>query len=233
MGLTWSVLQPTLLLLVYTFVFGFVLQIRLPGATTSLDYVVWLFAGLVPWLALQESIIQGSNSLVTHSQIVKNLPIRLEMIPIATSLVGVYLLLVGQAMTLILLLFSGISMTWWILLLIPLNFLLLALGAAISLLLAPAAAVYRDLIHLLPTILIVILFLTPIIYPADLLPGALQALADFNPLYALIDSMRQVVYEGTAPSPRSLLIASASVGLFALVGLRSFRRVSGSVSAYV
>jgi len=198
-----------------------------------LDYVVWLFAGLVPWLAMQESILQGSNSLVAHSQIVKNLPIRLEMIPIATSLTAVYMLVVGQAMTIILLLASGIGMTWWILLLIPLDLLLLAMGGALSLLLSPATAAFRDLTHLLPTLLIVVLFVTPIIYPADLLPIALQRIADFNPLYALTDSMRQVTYSGTAPSLNRIIIVSSAVMLLAFVGFRSFRRVSGGISAYV
>lgn len=233
LGLLWAVFQPLALLLIYAFLFGFVFQVRIPGASTSLDYVAWLFAGLVPWFALQESILAGSNSIVAQGQLIKNLPLRIELVPIASGASAVFILIVGQMLTVALLLFGDISLTPWLLMLLPLDLLLLVMGAAIGLLLAPLVTVYKDFSHVLPTLLILLLFMSPVVYPVTLLPEPMQAISALNPIAVLVGSLRSAMYEGTAPNFIYLALLSLFViGLFA-VSLRAFRRVASSLPAYV
>ena len=233
LGIFWALFQPLALLLIYAFLFGFVFQVRVPGAATSLEYVTWLFAGLVPWLALQESILQGANSIVSHGQLIKNLPLRKELVPLATSASAVFILLVGQSLTVVLLLLSGSEITPWLLLVLPLDTLLITLGAALGLLLSPLVTVYKDLSHVLPTVLIIVLFASPIIYPISLLPEPMQVLSSINPIAIAIEALRSTLYGGTGPNWTQVLFLAIFVSALFALSLLAFRRVASRLPAYV
>jgi len=107
LGSIWAVINPLLLMALYTFVFGFVFKARLPGSETTLAYTAWLIAGFGPWLAISEGISSAAASIHGNSGIIKNLAIKSECLPLAAVLVGLIPLLVSLLFLLALLIADG------------------------------------------------------------------------------------------------------------------------------
>ena len=114
LGSMWAIANPFFLLGVYTFVFGFVFKVRLPGAETTLGYVLWLISGYGPWMATTESILAATTSIVSAAGLVKNVVFKTELLPIASSLVGLISLVVSLFFLLVLKVFAGSDFTWHI-----------------------------------------------------------------------------------------------------------------------
>ena len=95
LGIVWAAANPVLMLGIFTFVFGVVFKSKLPGAETSLSYVIWLISGYGPWLAIAEGLSTGTSAVVANSNLVKNLKFKTEILPIAGALTGIIPLLVA------------------------------------------------------------------------------------------------------------------------------------------
>ena len=112
LGTAWVVIQPLLTLGMYTFIFGFVFKARLPGADTTFAYAIWLISGLVPYLAISESLTNTTNCVITNSSLVKNVIFKTETLPFAASLIAFVPFLVGLIFLFILLLMEKNYPTW-------------------------------------------------------------------------------------------------------------------------
>jgi lipopolysaccharide transport system permease protein len=224
LGLGWAILQPLLTVAVYAFVFGVLFQARAPGDTGGVPYVVWLLSGMGPWLAVSEGMMMGANSIIRHSALVKNVPMKTELLPIAGALSGSVSLLVVLVVVILALLFQGKAPSWTWLYLAPAFILQFALLAGLGLILAPIAVFVRDLVQALPSLLLVVMFMTPIVYGIEVLPSVLRGIAQLNPFYILIESYRlPLIYNQLPPwwyFPYLLSVAAAML----VVGLTVFRR---------
>lgn len=81
LGLVWAVLNPMLMLGMYTFIFGFVFKARLPGAETTFAYSIWLISGLVPYMAVSEALSSTAGAVVGGAGMVKNVVFKSETLP--------------------------------------------------------------------------------------------------------------------------------------------------------
>ena len=95
LGIVWAVVSPILMLGIFTFVFGFVFRSKLPGAETSLSYVIWLISGYGPWLSITESILSAAGSIIGGAQLIKNIKMKSELLAIASVAMGVVPLIVS------------------------------------------------------------------------------------------------------------------------------------------
>ena len=227
LGSVWAIVNPLLMLSIYTYVFGFVFKIRIPGSETTLAYVVWLITAYGPWISTTEAIIASSTSVVGASGIVKNMAFKTELLPVAGALVGFISLAVSLSFLLILLIVSGNTPSWHLLLLpvvVMLQFLLIiALGVWLS-----AITVFvRDVTQVLPNLLTVVMFFTPIFYPFDSMPLLVQQVSLVNPFYHLADAYRAVLTEHRLPSLGGLSFVALLSLIVLHFGLRSFRRAKG------
>jgi lipopolysaccharide transport system permease protein len=233
LGLIWSVITPFALFAIYTFVFGFVFNTKLPGDNSSLSYVIWLLSALAPWIAMTESIIYGVNSLWSNASIIKNIPVKIETITIASVLTGMLPLFIGLMFVISLSLFFGGGFRSTFFLLIPLVLLFLIFAISMSLILAPITVVFRDLSLALPTILIIILFSTPIFYSINALPKILQYISALNPFYIIIESMRVSLVGGSYPSIFSYIWLITLTSILMSFGLTATRRIKGSIHGFL
>ncbi|MGE0385656.1 MAG: ABC transporter permease [Gammaproteobacteria bacterium] len=225
LGPVWAVLNPLLMMGIYTFVFGFVFVTKIPGATTSLDYVVWLISGYAPWMATQEAIIGATGSVAASRGLIKNVAIRIEFLPMASGLMGLFPLAIGIAFVLVLQLVTGKGVPWTVLLLpiiVPLHFLLvIGIGLALS----AVNVLFRDVLLALPNLLMVALFATPIFYPVEAVPERARFLAYGNPFYLVASLYRSILVDGTVPDAGRLLgLAVMAAGTF-WAARRYFRRM--------
>lgn len=225
LGGAWAILNPLMMLGIYTFVFAFVLKSKLPGAETSLAYVVWLISGYGPWLATTEGINAATTSVTGSVGLVKNMAFKVEILPLAAAGVAVVSLSVALFFTLALNTLDGNVPSFALALLpavIGIHFLLIG---ALGLWLAAANVFMRDMSLVLPNILMVVMFLTPIFYPINLLPLPLQTVTMANPFFHISESYRSILLSNTLPNVAGLLYV-ALVGLVCFrTGLTAFRRV--------
>jgi lipopolysaccharide transport system permease protein len=233
LGSFWAITNPLFMLALYTYVFGFVFKVKLPGAETTLVYVIWLISGYGPWIALNESIMSAATSVVSASGLVKNLAFKTELLPIAGAFVGLISLSVSLCFLLILLIFSGSPITWHLLLLPLVMLMQFALVVSLGLWLAAIAVFVRDVIQILPTLLTIIMFMTPIFYPFSSMPTALQTISLANPIYQIAEGYRSIIIANQMPNFFGLgYVGVVSLVIF-YIGLGAFRRAKGSFDSAI
>jgi lipopolysaccharide transport system permease protein len=227
LGSYWAIANPLFMLSIYTFVFGFIFKVRLPGAETTLAYVIWLISGYGPWLATVEAIMSSTTSVVAASGIVKNMTFKTELLPIAAVFVGVIPLLVSFLFLLFLIFFDGKYLDWNILFLPLIIFIQCFFVIALGMWLSVINVFVRDLGVVLPNLLMIVMFLTPIFYPVESLPNLVQNISIANPFYVIAEAYRSVFLANSTPN----LIGLSYVFFLALTifyfGLSAYRRAKG------
>lgn len=231
LGGAWAVLNPLLMFALFTFVFGFVFKARLPGADSTVAYSIWLICGYGPWLANTEALTAASNSIIGNAGLVKNMSFKTEVLPIAATLLGLIPLGVSVAFLLVLQLFSGSG--WaasliWLPLIVLVQFLFLA---ALGVLFAAITTFVRDFGIVLPNLLMIALFATPIFYPLEAVPVAVQGLMSLNPVYVLATAYRASLLGGQEVAVFALAVLAVVSFGFLTLSLTLFRRVKGYFSA--
>jgi lipopolysaccharide transport system permease protein len=227
LGSFWAVANPLFMLAIFTFVFGFVFKIRLPGAETTLGYVIWLIVGYGPWIATTEAITATTNSVTGAAGVVKNLAFKTELLPISAAFVGLISLGVSLFFLLILLIVDGRTPGWHVLWLPFIIFQQFFLIVSLGLWLAAINVFVRDLSLVLPNMLMIVMFATPIFYPIETVPAVVQKLSFANPFFQISDAYRAVILHDTDPGLLGLgYVFVLSVAIF-LMGLTAFRRAKG------
>jgi lipopolysaccharide transport system permease protein len=199
LGVVWALVTPAVMIAVFTFLFAGVFGARFTAGGSPLDYALYLFCGLLPWTAFQETLQQSSGIVVAHANLVKRVVFPLETLPVAQAASA----LSGQLLGTIALLAAALflrgelhaSVLWLPVLLVPQ--LLLTLGLAW---LAASLGVFiRDTAQALGLALTAWMYLTPIVYPEHVVPERYRALLELNPFTALVRGYRRCLLEGSAP----------------------------------
>jgi lipopolysaccharide transport system permease protein len=227
LGSFWAIANPLFMLALYTFVFGFIFKVRLPGAETTLGYVIWLIIGYGPWIATTEAIMASTISVVSASGIVKNMAFKIELLPIAGAFVGLISLAVSLCFLLILMMVSGNFPSWhivWLPLIVALQFFLIV---AIGMWLSAINVFVRDLSIALPNMLTIVMFVTPIFYPKESMPALVQQLSFANPFFLIADAYRSVLMNHQSPGMTGLVYLFLLALMFFVTGLAAFRRAKG------
>ena len=220
LGFLWTFLNPLLQLLVYTLVFSVVLRSGIE------HFSMFLFTALIPWIFFSASLTGGAECVISQKDLVQKIYFPREVLPIAHVTGQFVNMLLSFVVVFAALLLSGIGIragVLWYLLPVLLSEYLMALGAA---LLVSALTVYfRDLQHVLPTIALAWQFLTPVMYPLDLVPETLRVWFLMNPMTPVITAFRDILYYKQAPEPRMLLLSAGAGLVFFLLGWVVFGRL--------
>lgn len=225
-GWLWLVVNPLLILGVYSVVFGVIFSARAP-AGLEMPFVAWLAIALWPWLGFSEGIMRASESMPEHAALISKVPMRRELLVLSSAIASFLLQLAGYLAVLLVMAGLGIPLTPAG---VPNALLVLAvlllLANALGLVAATLRVFFNDLQQILPTLMMLWFFLTPILYAPELLPDNLQALVYANPLAGLMTDLRAALLEGRVlPGATTLVMLAVSVGLYA-AGLAFFRRMA-------
>ena len=220
-GALWAVLQPFLLMVVFTLFLG-----RINGiAPEGLPYPLFSFAGLVPWTFFAASLAGASESLVGSANLLQKVYFPRLLLPAAAT--GSYLLDYAIAMAVLLgmtLAFGivlGIQALW----VVPLSVLALATALAVGFWLAAVNVRYRDVRYAVPFLIQLWLFASPVAYSIDVVPPEWLWLYQLNPMAGVIEGIRWALL-GSGPARSASVIVSAAVTTLVLFGgLAYFRRV--------
>lgn len=217
-GIFWSLLNPLMMLTVFTFVFGQIFKAKWGGsaggteATGHLDFAAALFSGLLLYNFMAECISKAPHLVTSQPNYVKKIIFPLELLAIVTILAALFHFLIAYAVVLLLVLFSGwhLTINAFLLPVVIAPFFLLTLGVTWGL---SALGVYlRDIGQLISPALTALMFLSPIFYPLKSVDPKFLPLYRLNPLTTVVEESRQVLLYGQPPD-WSLWIPYCAIGL--------------------
>lgn len=222
LGFLWAILQPLLMMIIFTFFFGRALTIP----SQNMPYPLFVFSGLLIWNMFSSGLSSASNSMVSNAIIIKKIYFPRVVIPASALLVALFDFLMSSILFVALLLYYQWPVTIHFLWSWPLAIvvaLLATLGQGC--LLAALNVKYRDFRYVIPFMIQILFFLTPVIYPVSFLKyPALQYFLACNPMYAAVEFFRLPLTQGTQLNAAYLTISLSSCFLFLLIGMIYFKR---------
>jgi len=189
-GLLWVFIYPVLFLSVYLFLYLVVFKAKYPNFST-LDSVIYIFSGLIPYMAFMESINTSAGVLKSNIHLIKNVIMPIELIPIRVVAVAMITELVGLGMIIILSLVNH-SFTWHLLLLplAMLNQLIFLMG--VSFFIAPLGLLLPDLTYFVNILVLLLMFVSPIGFMGIMLSEHMRLIIYLNPIYYELEPFRAV-----------------------------------------
>ena len=218
LGPLWAVLAPLLLLGLYAATYSMILRVQVSGLSGP-AYTLFIFAGLVPFLATSDALHQGVSSIVASKLLLSNTVFPVDLAPAKAVLlaqvpmaVGLALILAGSAV------FAGGPP--WTAALVPAVWALHALALiGVCWFLALFNVVFRDLQMLMAVLLGALLVISPIAYTRDMVPPGLTPLVDLNPFAYFVQAYQSLLVLGRVPDPGQWgVLVGVSVGVFAAGG---------------
>jgi lipopolysaccharide transport system permease protein len=232
LGLVWTLINPIVLMLGYWLLFSILLR-----AVSIEHYPLFVLSGLVTWMFFQQAVQMSCTSLLGHASLVKQVRFPRQLLPlsvVATNLVTM-LVMLAVVLPLNLIFIPETRSTFWAAL--PLFIPLAALVTGFSILLASATVMFRDIEHLVVTVLLPWFILTPIFYTFDQLPGIkdhpriADALYYGNPVAPFVEAIRDPLFFGEMPTLGDVTYVVAAATIALLVASLVFRRVDDQLAA--
>lgn len=224
LGAFWAVLQPFLLMVVFSLFFGRLAKLPSSG----LPYPVFSFAALVPWTLFSTGMSTAADSMVGNAQLVAKVYFPRLLLPLAA--VAVPLVDFGIAMVFLggMLVFYGVSPSIGLVAIPALVVLALLTAFGVGCLLTALNVRYRDFRYVIPLLIQLWLFATPVAYSAELVPANFRVLYGLNPMVSVAEGFRWALL-GTAPPALGTVCASVAVALsLAVIGVAYFTRAEHS-----
>ena len=217
LGVLWSFLNPLLTMLVQYLVFSTLFR-------SAIDHFpVYLISGIIVFSFFTECVTLGMDAIVMNASLITKVAIPKLIFPFSRALSSLINFLISLLPLLLLMLLTGVRVSPALLL--PLMIALLFLFAlGVTLVMATLNVFFRDTRFLWSVISLLWTYATPIFYPDTIWPEGLRGIFHLNPMYQLIDFLRQIVIAGIPPTPERLLACAAGAFGMLMIGLVVFRR---------
>jgi lipopolysaccharide transport system permease protein len=220
LGAAWAILQPLSLMVIFSVIFS--VFIKVP--TDGVPYPVFAYTALLPWTFFANSLSFAIPSLVNNMNLVSRIYFPREILPLSAILVSFIDFLIAYSIFVIMLLVYRVQVGPAILL-VPLVLLIqIVLTFGISLLAAAVNVFFRDIRFVIPLALQIWMYLSPIIYPVNLVPARFRPIYFLNPMAVLIDTYRRIVLLNQSPDWPYLCLATLLSGLLITFAYRYFKR---------
>jgi len=225
LGWLWAVLQPLTLMALYVAIFS-----RFTSYSAErLPYAVFLFAGLILWAFCSTSITTAAAGMLNHQRLMATVYFPREIVPlsfIAASFVDLALALI---LLFLMMLYYSVPISWTAILGFPILMLLSLLVAAVCLLVSSLQVRLRDISVALPMLLQLLMFTTPVVYPASAVPQTIVNLYWLNPFALLVENFRQAVVSGTLPAVGDLLYCGLLAVICFSVSYLVFKKIEPTI----
>ncbi|MBI4546971.1 MAG: ABC transporter permease [Ignavibacteriae bacterium] len=220
-GLGWSLFQPILQTIVYTIAFSLVL--KTPSAE-GIPYAIFVFANLTLWTYFASTTINSMNSLRANTALITKVAFPREIIPMSTILSGLFDFVVSLAVLVILNFFFGFYPNVKFIYIPAILIVEILFILDLALILSVLTVVRRDLTYVVTFLITLYMFLTPVFFPIQALPPKLQEFYFINPMGAIIDAFKNVIFYNYEPRWYSLLIAFAILVALFVPSYKFFKR---------
>jgi len=220
LGGAWAILQPLLLTLIFSIVFSYFVAIP----SEDIPYPIFVYTALLPWTFLTTSIAFGVPSLVQNLNLVTKVYFPKEVLPLAAIAAAFFDFVIASSIFVLMMVFYSqpisIVILWVPLLLI----IQIALTIGVVLIGSALNVFYRDIRFVVPLMLQIWMYASPVIYPVSAVPEELLPIYMLNPMAGLIDSYRRVTLHGESPHLPYLGLASLISVLLCVIGYVYFKK---------
>lgn len=214
-GASWAILQPFLLMIVFTLFLGKLAH--LDKQTHGIPYPIFSFAGLVPWTFFSLSLTAASGSLLLNKDLVSKVYFPRLLLPVATAASFAVDLVLSMVVLGVMMAYYGFTPGWGIVFLPAFVILAYLTSVSVGLWLTALDIRYRDVKYAVPFMVQLWLFLSPVVYPATLLPSRFRFLYAFNPMAGVVEGFRWALL-GQSSTVGPLAAVSVGVVLVMLTG---------------
>lgn len=229
LGPSWAVINPLAMIVVYTVIFSQIMQARLPGADSQFAYSIYLCAGILTWGLFSEITGRAQNIFLENAGLLKkiNFPrLCLPVVVVASAFVN-FCIIFGLFTAFLIM--SGNFPGWPYLALVPLLIILVAFAIGLGMTLGVLNVFFRDVGQFFTIFLQFWFWLTPIVYPASVLPTQAQEVMVFNPVAALMAGFQTCLVGQEWPDWRSLIYPAVLAVFLCVAGMRLFRKHAGDM----
>lgn len=220
-GILWAILQPFLLMVVFSIFFG-----RLSGLqSANVPYPIFVYSGLLFWTYFSTSLSSASNSLIENENIVKKIYFPRLLLPFSATITPLVDFLLAWLILGGMMIFYHFTPSLLSVVIIPLLILMSFMAAAgLGSLLAAINVRFRDVRYALPFAIQLLFYVTPVIYPSTLIPEKFRWLISLNPMAGIINTARAVLLNQSTIPIFDLAISFTVIVVIFIFGLFYFRR---------
>jgi lipopolysaccharide transport system permease protein len=219
-GVLWAVLQPLLLMVVFSVLFSRAIEVP----TGGIPYPVFAYCALLPWTLFAQAVNAASSSLVGNSSLVSKVFFPRLVLPVAVAAAFLVDFVIAFFILLGLMVYYDLPFLGTMLLVIPLTLLTLLTALSIGVWLSAINVRYRDVQYAIPFLVQVLLFLSPVAYGAYVVPDSWQLVYSLNPMVGILGAYRWAIL-GVSPSPGVALAIGMGVTFgMSAIGIAYFRR---------
>lgn len=227
LGILWSLVQPLIMLAIYTFVFSLVFKARWTGdeVQSKLYFAINLFAGLIVFNVFAECITRAPNAILSQANFVTRVIFPLEIIPVIPLVSALFHAVISLSVLFCatFLALGRLPMTTFLLPLVLIPLILFVLG--LSWFLSATGVYLRDIGQTISLIVTGLMFISPVFFPISALPPRWQFIAEFNPLSFPIEQTRHLLILGIGPDWEPLLIYTAFALFVSWAGFACFQKL--------
>lgn len=212
LGYVWTMLIPLAQVFIFFFVYRLVLKIQIP------HYLSFIVSGLFPWVYFTAAINDSLDSLVAGRHLILHAPVPIHVFPAASNAINFINFLPSVPIIFLVTWYdTGLTPSWHWLLYIPLSLMLVVFTYSLSFLLACFYVYLRDIKHLIGIVIQLMLYVTPILYSADMVPEQFRWVTTINPLSGYFQSVRHILFQQSLPEPMPLAAFTAWTLAFLLM----------------
>jgi lipopolysaccharide transport system permease protein len=221
-GAGWALIRPFLTMVVFTIVFGKLASFPSEGAA---PYAVMVFAGMLPWTFFSAALSDASNSVVGSGQLISKVYFPRLIIPMAAAAVGLVDFTINFMMLVALLIWYKFMPAWQIIFLPVFVVLALLVGLGPGLWLTGLNAKYRDVRYIIPFVVQLGLYVSPVGYSSNIVPDQWRLLYSLNPVVGVIDGFRWCILGQSQLYLPGFLVSTCAAAFFLWLGVRQFRKM--------
>lgn len=196
LGIAWALLQPAALTLIFTVIFSVFLKVQ----TGTTPYLIFAYSALLPWTFFATAVSFGALSVVNNGGLVTKIYFPKEVLPLSAIGAAFFDFLMASLIFILMIFFYKTQINLNVLYLLAIIPAILLFTSGVTLFLSTVNVLFRDVRFVVPLLLQVWLYLTPVIYSFDTVPGKYQRLVALNPLVGLVQGFRDVTILGKSPN---------------------------------
>ena len=223
LGAAWNVINPLAMILIYTVIFVQVMRAKLPGVESTFAYSIYLCAGVLTWGLFVEITGRAQNTFLENANLLKKLSFPRICLPVVVVVNAALNFSIIFGLFTMFLMVSGNFPGLAYLAVLPLLAILLAFAIGLGMALGVLNVFFRDVGQFFGIFLQFWFWLTPIVYPVNILPSGVQNILAYNPMTPLMAGFQGVLVTGRWPQWSSLLYPAVLAALLCLLGMHLFR----------
>ena len=229
LGATWSLLSPLAMIAVYTVIFAQVMATRLPGTASPFSYSIYLCAGILTWGLFAEITARAQSMFLEQANLIKKISFPRICLPLIVVLSALLNFAIIFGLFVLFLIATGNFPGWVFATLFPVLLLQVMLSIGLGMILGVLNVFFRDVGQFFTIAIQFWFWLTPIVYPASIVPPEVSRFLAFNPMGPIIAAYQGIVVSASAPDWSSLLYPLVLAILLCILGMALFRKRSGEM----